>query len=785
MNTMIKNFKDLEPAKQSSAGGKGGTLARLFQAGYPIPDGFVILPEAFAGDDLTPAAWHLVEENLERFRQENGKSAFAVRSSAMAEDSAAASFAGEFETILDVHTNETIYSAIQQVYHSRKAERVRAYTQAKGLSEEHDIAVIVQKLVRSEISGILFTADPVSGSRLNMAGNYVYGFGDALVSGEVEPYTFTLQRPKGRYDGPKDFKKYAKRLFKMAVKLEKELGTPQDIEWTIADGKLYLLQSRPITTLLDYDPTTGEYNSSMSGDYLWIGHEVFPDVMTPATISLFKYFHNFTVAGMKGTGNIGGRFYMNYSMMKALMWAFGQKEERIRNQIELSTGFRLKNLTSPDVPVSRWEIIRQMIPIQRQLLPLQNRLMKRFDEIIDANSARCKDIRNRIRTCQNPLDLSEIWFTDVYPLFFELIMVQDKANENYFFPYIAARKYIIKLIGEAEADPLLISLVGGEGELTSLGPMLGLEKLARGEISRETYTELSGHRLLQEDELSVPRPYEDPMWIEKRLQEFKEAKIDYQKMLKQRAAEIEKAWGKFSLEYPKHVEKLRKEINKISTAMAKREIIRSELTRSIGVVRAWFLRAGELTGLNEDIFFIEEKEVHELLKGNDSMVPYIPVRKETYERLVALPKYPMVISGRFDPYLWAKDPNRRSDVFDSHSPVKEDVKSDTLKGHPGSAGVVEGKIRIIHSPANSDEFVEGEILVASSTNVGWTPLFPKAAAVITDVGAPLSHAAIVARELGIPAVVGTNSATQRLKTGDRVQVDGGHGIVKILQPTAN
>jgi pyruvate,water dikinase len=104
-----------------------------------------------------------------------------------------------------------------------------------------------------------------------------------------------------------------------------------------------------------------------------------------------------------------------------------------------------------------------------------------------------------------------------------------------------------------------------------------------------------------------------------------------------------------------------------------------------------------------------------------------------------------------------------------------------VKGHPGSAGQVEGNVRIIHHPTEGDQFKTGEILVATSTNVGWTPLFPRAAAVITDVGAPLSHAAIVARELGIPAVVGSGNATTRLKTGDRVLVDGGRGIVQILK----
>ena len=160
------------------------------------------------------------------------------------------------------------------------------------------------------------------------------------------------------------------------------------------------------------------------------------------------------------------------------------------------------------------------------------------------------------------------------------------------------------------------------------------------------------------------------------------------------------------------------------------------------------------------------------------MVQYIPKRKQTYQRQSSLPNYPPVISGRFDPYRWAEDSKRRSDYFDSHAELNIEEDPRVLTGHPGSAGRVEGIVRIIHSPEEGNQLLPGEILVASSTNVGWTPLFPRAAAVITDVGAPLSHAAIVARELGIPAVVGTGNATLRLETGDRVIVDGGKGTIQ-------
>jgi pyruvate,water dikinase len=140
----------------------------------------------------------------------------------------------------------------------------------------------------------------------------------------------------------------------------------------------------------------------------------------------------------------------------------------------------------------------------------------------------------------------------------------------------------------------------------------------------------------------------------------------------------------------------------------------------------------------------------------------------------------MIVRGHFDPFQWAADPDRRNDIFDAtaRTPIST---SSIISGFAGAAGCVEGRVRLLDGPEQGDQLQPGEILVAVTTNVGWTPLFPRAAAVITDVGAPLSHAAIVARELGIPAVVGCGSATTRLRNGDRVRVDGGRGTVAILE----
>ncbi|MCK4472293.1 MAG: pyruvate, phosphate dikinase, partial [Anaerolineae bacterium] len=201
--------------------------------------------------------------------------------------------------------------------------------------------------------------------------------------------------------------------------------------------------------------------------------------------------------------------------------------------------------------------------------------------------------------------------------------------------------------------------------------------------------------------------------------------------------------------------------------------------RFFGLFRTFALRAGELTGLGEDIFFLSLEEVLTRLDGDEAASDSIPARRETHARYSALPPYPTLIRGRFDPFQWAVDPNRRSDLFDAHASTST-LASDTITGFAGAAGRVKGLVRRLDSVEEGDQLQPGEVLVTVTTNIGWTPLFPRAAAIVTDVGALLSHAAIVARELGIPAVVGCGNGTMRLRTGDRVLVNGGQGVVEIL-----
>lgn len=784
MNNMVKSFQELTPELQVLAGGKGGMLARMFQAGYPVPEGFVIFPSAFQEEKLNEEAWNEILASINAIRRNNSEALFAVRSSALSEDSAQASFAGEFETVLNVGTDKEIQEAIYTVFRSRQSERVKVYSSFQGIDESHQIVIVIQLMVPSEISGVLFTADPITGSYGNMIGNYVHGLGEQLVSGEANAYDFKFGRPKGRYDGPDEFKKYAVKLYDFALKLEKELGSPQDIEWAVAKGKLYLLQARPITTLSQGNLDTYEINESLVGDALWINTnvgEAIPDVVTPLTWSLVRALDiesGFVPGYYLWSGNICGRIYSNISQrLSAISALYGSPKLGLKILGEVF-GKIPEGLTIPVYPFTRMDVLKAMLPGIRYYLKKNKEVSKNLEQFIQSTPDWYRRTKEAVKKINTKEELLYLWKHELEPYntsaWWGLIVSGSKAVLA-----LTLSKKLEKLVGIEDANTLLSNL-RGNSELASLGPVMGITKVLRGEITREDYIKQNGHRGPHEFESSIPDPSEDTNWLEKQINKFKESDTDVDELLKKQHIQYEAAWKRFEERFPNKIKWLEKQVVKASEGARIREAARSEFVRVFRVVRDFALKVGELTGIGDDVFFLYINEVEELLSNRDVKVKYIPVRKENYEKYKELPPFPTIIRGRFNPLEWVNDPNRRMDFYDSTMTIPISNDSEVLKGFAGAAGKVEGIVRILATPEEGEKLQPGEILVSTTTNVGWTPLFPRAAAIITDVGAPLSHAAIVARELGIPAVVGCSNATFRLKTGDRVIVDGGQGIVHIL-----
>lgn len=785
MGNMVKSFKDLTPDLQAFAGGKGGMLSRMFQDGYPVPEGFVVLPSAFQKEKLNAEAWNEIRDYLNTIRKKHEGALFAVRSSALSEDSAQASFAGEFETVLNVKTDKEIQEAIYTVFRSRESERVKAYSSVQGMEQSHQIAVVIMLMVQSEISGVLFTADPITGSHTSMTGNFVYGLGEQLVSGEANAYPFKLMRPKGKYEGPEDFKKYASELYKYAAKLVKELGYQQDIEWAVAKGKLYMLQARPITTQKTGNLDTYELNDTLDGDYLWTNTnvgEAMTDVFTPLSWSVIRALdeEQMVVPGYYlFSGNICGRMYSNVNMALSIYPAFGKDYKPVLKKMNDIFGQMPEGMNIPIYPFSGLGLIKAMMPGIMNTLKKSKEVTKAMPHYFTDTPNWCRTMKERTEGAKTNKELLNLWKEELWPYNCKALWVTRFAPRKKLTGLFKLNEELPKLLGKEDANTLLSNL-RGSSELESLGPVIGISKIIKGESSREEYLMKYGHRGPHEFEISIPDPAEDKIWLEKQIEEFKKSNIDAEELLKKQHTQYERTLKKLEDRFPGKAKKISKQIADASEGSNIREAARSEWTRVFRVNRVFALKAGELTGIGDDVFFLYMDEVLNLLSGNKSAVKHIPARRKTFEKYKTLPPLPSMIRGRFDPFKWAEDPNRRVDYYDPTLTTVSASDSETLKGFAGATGRIEGIVRVLTNPEDGENFKQGEILVASTTNVGWTPLFPRAAAIITDIGAPLSHSAIVARELGIPAVVGCGNATTRLKTGDRVLVDGGQGVVHIL-----
>ena len=529
-----------------------------------------------------------------------------------------------------------------------------------------------------------------------------------------------------------------------------------------------------------------EWNDSLAGDYLWSNvnfGEAVTDVMTPLTWSVIQFTLDDWrfLPGRPTVGVIGGRPYLNISIFATLFYGLGRSRQDLLSYMESTLYMRLPDeMPIPSIPVSHITLLRGMFcSLQVQLK--QQRSVQKAPAYLDSNKAWFQGIRQAIQSQPTESGLYNLWQAEMKPhIKHGVWCVLGSATHSAEYT-LKLRRDVAELVGPEDANILIANLSEGDAPLESLGPIAGLDKLAHGEISRTAYLENYGHRGPQEFELSVPRPAEDPAWLEQELEKIRRSPVDVEDLMARQRESFKAAWKRLQAHSSRATKRFSRKIAESAHRARLRELVRSAYTRDRWAIRLFAIRAGELTDLGDQVFYLTLGELLALLSGDRSTTHAIGPRMEAYQQYKNLPPYPAVIRGRFDPLAWAADPNRPTDIFDAHKMDTRRPDPNLVVGSPGSAGVVEGTVRVIDHPGAGDLLQQGEIMVTVQTDIAWTLLFPRAAAIITDVGAPLSHAAIVARELGIPAVVGCGDATMRLKTGDRVRVDGGRGTVERLE----
>jgi rifampicin phosphotransferase len=835
-------------------GGKGASLVRLTEAGFNVPDGFCLTTDAYAAflsaNGLAPVITELtrrldhrdvaaaervsgiittgfeagdlpssVVNQLREGYAALGYGRVAVRSSATAEDLPSGSFAGQQESFLDIGDTTALVDAVRRCWASAWSGRALVYRARQGTAADVAVAVVVQRMVNAQASGVMFTVDPVSGLDSAITINSAWGLGEALVGGDVTPDTVVVDRRTGRVSkqrtGAKNVmtvrstggtalapvpeklrhrpslgKAQALRLARLGRRIEAVFQQPVDVEWCRSDTELFILQARPVTTGRRADP----WNDSYRGDFLWTNTnvgEAIPDVMTPATWSMVQVFLNDAMATASippyvGYGRIGGHIYLNLSVMKTLSGIVGVNEESFRALTEEVFGHLPDDVEIPPVPASWAKVIRSVVPVALHVLSEAHRDVRKLDDYLATHPALCLRRRREIAEVDDPETLADLWTSTLEPEFHRVSKMLSAATRSSGASFVTTRKRLEEMVGPAGANAVIAGLGGGRDQLASLDLLKGLDQLDAGRIDEAGFNQQYGHRGPHEFEISRPRSGEDPVWLADQRAQRSPAVAAELALKQEKQAQIrELAWIRLDHRFPLQAWLVRRQVRQWGRIARNREHARSEVIRYFWVLRAFALRAGELTGLGEDIFFLELGEILEALTGDVLDRDEITRRRRVHAGYAALPPLPGLIRGRFDPAAWAADPANRVDPRGTAAaPAASDADdaAATVTGFSGSAGVVEGTARVILTAADGARLQPGEVLVTNVTNVGWTPLFPRAAAVVTDVGAPLSHAAIVARELGIPAVVGCGTATGVIRDGDRVRVDGSAGVVQVLRP---
>lgn len=800
----IYPLKDVPADRFDVIGGKAGSLARMISdLSLPVPEGYVLISDACVNGEVREEALAEISDLTTRLSPNH---TYAVRSSALCEDGSEASFAGQFETLTRVRV-EDICSAVMKVAESAASARVEGYTRhigrdsgeggddtdasACGEKTEEDtpgvsssqavskIAIVIQRFVDPAFAGVLFTSDIITGKDDYLIGNFVRGEGEKLVSGIENAEAFRIGAIRRSYEGPSEMKPYAGKLGKYCKQIRRYYGVPMDIEWAVSKKKVYILQARPITTLRRLNLDTYEVNGTFSGYKMLtrtnVG-EIFQKPVTPMTFSALEKIN--TLIGLPDwLDNIDGQPYMNISVICSMLVSFGMSRKSALNATKDLLGNVPSGVAVPISPFSKRDFFRAMkkIVFPKQKSKLRKKQKK---EMIDKLPEICRECMDEIRNLTTNPELKAYWDKNLLPKLNDGLASIMGASGTSLAPLFGTRKKIGRIAGDEMANRLCGGCVG---TLDCMKPVLLLEDVLSGKLSKEEYIRTCGHRFTEEMELAAPRPYEDPDFLEARLTEHRRSGTDLHAMQERQQKAFEEALSEFKEKYPGKRKWIDKEIGKFTRANAFREDLRSKGVWIFSVFRDYLRRIGIVNGLGDDIFMLTVDEAFALTEGKTLPVETrIRERRKTYEEYSSYPSFPMLIVGPFDPVKWLSDPERRSDFYCADISSDVAMPSD-VKGFPGAAGKVTGTVRVVTDIDKTDEIKDGDILVTVSTNIGWTLVFPRVSAIVTDIGAPLSHAAIVAREFGIPAVVGCGNATTMLKNGDTVIVDGAAGTVTKLK----
>lgn len=868
MNSYVISFQEIDKTRLSMVGGKGANLGELSKIhGILVPEGFCITTEAYKGatgnnkelNDLLQELSQLrledrekiaevskrvrmvierisipkdIEEEIVRYLSKFGeKDAYAVRSSATAEDLPTASFAGQQDTYLNIVGRDAILKHISKCWASLFTERAVTYRIQNGFDHRKVyLSVVVQKMVFPDVSGILFTADPVTSNRKGLSIDSSFGLGEALVSGLVNADNYKVRNGKivDKKISTKKLAIYALKdggtkqqeleperqnmqaltdeqilnLTLMGRKIEAHFGRPQDIEWCLEHDTFYIVQSRPITTLYPIPEVNDEENHV----YLSVGHQqMMTDPLKPLGMSLMElisFGHRFKA---------GGRLFVDVSQMlaspdsrKMLLNNMEQHDPLMKDALMtiIERDF-IKCLPNDKEEHSDRKSNKSEPSVDSQIE--SNPTM--VSDLIKKSEVSIEELKQKIQR-KSGSDLFDFMLEDIEEL---KKILFDPQSTAVFMAAINASLWINEKmnqwLGEKNAADTLSQSVPNNItsemglELMDVADVIRpypevieylqhvkdnnfLEKLVKfdgGQKARDAIMSyLSKYGMRCSGEIDITRT------------RFSEKPITLVPMLLSNIKNFEPNAGKRKFEQGRQ-EALKKEqelldrlrklpdgeqkaketkrmIDLIRNFIGYREYPKYGMVSRYFVYKQALMKEAEqlvqkgVIHEKEDIYYLTFKELHQVVRTNNLDYKIINRRKEEhklYEKLTP----PRVITS---------DGETLNGEY-----KREDLPEGAIAGLPVSSGIVEGRARVILNMEDA-ELEDGDILVTSFTDPSWTPLFVSIKGLVTEVGGLMTHGAVIAREYGLPAVVGVENATKLIKDGQRIRVHGTEGYVEIL-----
>ncbi|WP_203778212.1 rifamycin-inactivating phosphotransferase [Paractinoplanes deccanensis] len=860
MTSYVVPLEELGRAQVATAGGKGAHLGELARIdGVRVPPGFCVTTAAF---ERVMAATPAIHDRLERLAAAGpdavptlagelrhivsavavpddlaaeitgpivANAAYAVRSSATAEDSATASFAGQHDTYLNVVGEEAILDHVRRCWASLFAERAVTYRLRNGVDHRTvTMAVVVQRMIFPRAAGIMFTADPVTGNRRTTSIDAGFGLGEALVSGLVHADVYRVRdgAVTDRAIGTKKLAVVASpaggtehreieperqglpvltdaeivRLERLGRHVEAHFGSPQDIEWCLDDEGFAIVQSRPITTLFPIPAAAdGEWHV-----YVSVGHQqMMTEAMKPLGLSVWK------ATSPGHMTDAGGRLFVDVTARLGpdLIATLGRSDPLIGDALRTVTGLTTPapapqpaasspapqpaasspapqpaaSSPAPEPIEADPGLVAELIAEREaSLAALKSDISgKSGTALIDfvvADLGRIRDILFEPRNMQVIMAGMEAagWLNDHLRDWLGEKSAADALAQS--APHNVTSEMGLALLDVADVlrpYPQVVAFLQDGGELGEL-PGLPGGRAARDAI--EGYLTSYGMRCVGEIDITRPRWSEQPATLlpmilgavrtaepGERARRFEQGLREAHRKEQEILARLRDLPGDGAAK----AAETKRMIDRLRTFAGYREYPKYHLvSRYLVYKTALLAEARRLTRSGvlrdpEDIYFLTLEELSEVVRTQRADAELLRDREEAFRAYETLTP-PRVLTSDGEA------------VTGSYH--RDDLPAGTLAGLPVSAGIVEGRARVVHDPAVAD-LEPGDILVTAYTDPSWTPAFVTVAGLVTEVGGLMTHGAVIAREYGLPAVVGVENATRLIRDGQRIRVHGTDGYV--------